>query len=541
MIAMQRFFSLYSWRYPLRLIRLWRRQDRSLLSYLKAFWRTTDFSRLDVQGDEGLNPKERLFVKVLCGGIALQLGAGLLLVGAWYFNDLPGGWQFGSAVLLSYPIVWAHALVLIVGIWWLAHPKALGKAIICRCLEAQVRRLRRRHEFTVVAVAGSIGKTSTKIAVARVLGVSRRVLWQEGNYNDRVTVPLIFFDRIQPGIFNVFAWLKVLIQNEGAIRRTYPYQVVVVELGTDAPGHISQFGYIKPELVIVTAVTPEHMEFFGTLDAVAREELAALNFARQALVNTDDTPAKYLVERNFISYGLETQAAYRATTHTAKHLHGQKVSFHLREERFELTIPLLGDHGAKIALAAAAAAHIVGLSLDDIKKGVAAVTAFAGRMQVLHGIKDSTIIDDTYNSSPVAAKAALDVLQSGKAPQRIAILGSMNELGAYSPQAHREVGEYCDPTKLDWVIALGPDAKEYLAPVAEKRGCRVKAFLDPYKAGRFVKEQLKEGAVVLVKGSQNKVFAEEAIKILLADKQDETNLVRQSVYWMAVKRKQFKS
>jgi UDP-N-acetylmuramoyl-tripeptide--D-alanyl-D-alanine ligase len=536
---MQRLLSLYSWRYPLSLVKLWGRHG-SLCAYLRAYWHTNDFFALNRAEATDLSAKQRLIAKLLYTGIVLQLIAGLTVLAHWYFNDAVGGWQFGLAILLSYPIVWAHTLVLLVWAWWLAHPKALGRATVCRILEAQVRRLRKRHNFTVVAVAGSIGKTSTKIAVARVLQSARRVLWQEGNYNDRATVPLIFFDHPQPSLFNVFAWLKIVFLNELTIRRAYPYQAVVVELGTDGPGQISQFAYIQPELVVITAVTPEHMEYFGTLDAVAREELAALNFARQSLVNVDDTPAEYLAERNYLSYGTQKGAAYRVTVGSTKELHGQKVTFYLNKDSFTVTIPLLGSHGAKVALAAAAAAHITGLPLEDIKKGVAGVSAFAGRMQTLPGIMNSTIIDDTYNSSPVAAIAALDVLQSGEAPQRIALMGSMNELGDYSPQAHREVGEHCDPTKLDWVIALGPDAKEYFAPVAEARGCRVKIFLDPYEAGRFIKKNLKEGAVILAKGSQNHVFAEEALKILLANKEDEARLVRQSAPWMAKKRKQFK-
>jgi UDP-N-acetylmuramoyl-tripeptide--D-alanyl-D-alanine ligase len=160
-------------------------------------------------------------------------------------------------------------------------------------------------------------------------------------------------------------------------------------------------------------------------------------------------------------------------------------------------------------------------------------------MQILPGIKNSTLIDDTYNSSPVAVRAALDVLYAGDAPQRIAILGGMNEMGDYSPQAHKEVGAYCDPKKLDWVVTIGPDAKQYLAPAAKEQGCQVKSFLSPYDAGHFVAGLLKESAVVLAKGSQNRVFAEESLKELLANPEDASKLVRQSRHWQDVKAKQF--
>lgn len=418
--------------------------------------------------------------------------------------------------------------------------KKIGRSAVCRILEWQVRRLRRRYQFTVVAVAGSAGKTSTKIAVAKVLGASKRVRWQEGNYNDRVTVPLIFFGQSQPGILNVFAWLKIFIQNETALRRPYPFDIVVVELGTDGPGFIQEFAYTRPELAVLTAVAPEHMEFFGTLDAVAREELGVSEFSQKVLINTDDTPQKYLKNISHLAYGLNRSADYRIKERTTSGLKGQKAEFALAGEKpFKVDIPMLGHQGAKIALAAAAAAHVLGVPVADIKKGLSSVSAFAGRMQVLYGIKNSTIIDDTYNASPVAVKAALDVLYGGDAPQRIAILGNMAEMGNYSAQAHREVGEYCDPDKLDLVVTIGPDAKQHLAPAAQKRGCRVESFLSPYDAGKFVCDNLEEGAVILAKGSQNRVFAEESLKTLLADKRDESKLVRQSAYWMRIKAAQF--
>jgi UDP-N-acetylmuramoyl-tripeptide--D-alanyl-D-alanine ligase len=533
--------SLYSWRYPAGLVALWR-EHPELSVYLNHYWQMGDFAKLSFLPDTDLSAKERFTRNVLYVWMGFQIGLAALLGWAWYYHDLLGGWQFALATLLSYPLLLAYVQPLARGLWMLGQPKALGRAVVCAILERQVKRLRSRNSFKVVGVAGSVGKTSTKIAIARTLQATHRVQWQEGNYNDRVTIPLVFFGHDEPSLFNVFAWLKVFWKNARTIRHSYPYQFVVIELGTDHPGSTKEFAYLKPDLMIMTAVTHEHMEYFKTLDAVAEEELRTLDFSAVALVNIDDTPAQYLEGRSYSSYGTHHAADYAITERKRAHLRGQEVTFRLgKKAAFTLEIPLLGEHGAKIALAAAASGHLLGLPLDDIRKGVAEISAFAGRMQVLYGKQGSTIIDDTYNATPVAAKAALDVIYGGEAPQRIAILGSMNELGDYSPEAHRIVGEYCDPEKLDLVITIGEDAKEYLAPAAKERGCQVKTFLDPYKAGAFVRKQLQEGAVVLAKGSQNGVFAEEAIKALLLDKADEAKLVRQSAYWMSVKAKQFKS
>jgi len=156
-------------------------------------------------------------------------------------------------------------------------------------------------------------------------------------------------------------------------------------------------------------------------------------------------------------------------------------------------------------------------------------------MQLLRGQQQSTIIDDTYNASPLAVTAALQTLMSIEAPQRIAILGSMNELGKTSAQAHEMIGLLCDPNKIEWVVTIGDEAERHLGPGATKNGCQVKSFKSPYEAGGFVHKVLKDGAVILAKGSQNGVFAEEAVKVLLHSTEDEEKLVRQSEHWLKKK------
>ena len=414
--------------------------------------------------------------------------------------------------------------------------KRIGKNMLSSLLEGQVTRLKKRNTITIVAVAGSVGKTSTKMAIAQLLGASKRVQFQTGNYNDRLTVPLIFFGHPEPSIFNVFAWAKILIANERQIRSAYPYDYVVVELGTDGPGQISQFAYLEPDLTVVTAVAEEHMEYFKTLDAVAAEELAVVTFSKQSLLNTDDVSAEYLPATDYASYGTQ-DATYSAVDCTVlPALRGQTFTVQCANGPVTVSTNMLGEQGLKICLAAVAVGDMLGLSADELMQGIAAIKPSPGRMQVLQGIKGAAILDDTYNASPIAVRAALDVLYACPAMQRIAILGSMNEMGEASPQMHAAIGEYCDPQKLNQVVVIGKEASAYLAPSAEARGCKVTTFAHPLEAGRYVLEQLQEGAVILAKGSQNGVFAEEAIVPLLANPTDVTRLVRQSAYWQAAKK-----
>ncbi len=416
--------------------------------------------------------------------------------------------------------------------------KRFGKNFLSAIFEWQVRRLRARNTFSLIAVGGSVGKTSTKLAIARVLIASgRNVQYQEGNYNDRLTVPLVIFGHKEPALFNIFAWVYIIIANQAALLKRYPFDSVVVEIGTDGPGQIEKFAYLAPDIGVLTAVQAEHMEFFGSLDAVAEEELKIAEFSQQLLVNIDDTAEKYRPKTAFFSYGFSS-ADYQATDN-AHDRSGQTVRVCLPHDTFDVRLAMLGRQGAKAALAAAAVAHKLGVTTNEIKEALTRLKPFAGRMQLLSGVRETTIIDDTYNASPVAVRAALDVLYEFDAAQRIAILGSMNELGESSNAEHKAIGAYCDPKKLDCVVTIGKQANEYIAPVAKEKGCEVKACNSPYEAGEYVKSILKNNAVVLAKGSQNGVFAEEALKALLANDADQSKLVRQSSYWLRQKQHQF--
>jgi UDP-N-acetylmuramoyl-tripeptide--D-alanyl-D-alanine ligase len=503
------------------------------------FWHARDY-----RTDARLTDVQRSMAVLLAAGMLAQVCAGVALLVDWARYGTAGHWEFGAVLLLSYPLVWAHVAVVLA---WacnllraLVNPKKAARGVICNILEWQVRQLRARHKFKVVAVAGSLGKTSTKFAIAQLLEhAGLRVRYQAGNYNDRVTVPLVFFGLNEPSLYNAVAWLKAFGVTQSEIALPYPYDVVVVELGTDGPGQVADFEYVRPDITVVTAVAAEHMEFFGTLDRVAAEELAVFDYSRQVLVNGDDVAGEYLAGRDFIDYSLDSDLSRYGAKVKPKGLKGQTLTVRLPKGELTADIRYVGEQGAKFALAATAAADLLDIKHAAIATALPQLLPFSGRMQILDGIKKTMIIDDTYNASPVSVKAALDVLYAAKTSQRIAILGSMNELGDYSQEAHVEVGEYCDPKKLDVVVTVGHDAKKWLAPAARARGCTVQVFLSPYDAGGYVSGKMREGTVVLAKGSQNGVFTEEAIKRLLLDPTDAEKLVRQSPAWLTTKARQF--
>ncbi|HUB93506.1 MAG TPA: Mur ligase family protein [Verrucomicrobiae bacterium] len=419
--------------------------------------------------------------------------------------------------------------------------KRVLKVVVVAILARQVRLLQEKHDFKIIGVVGGIGKTSTKSAIAQVLGRTLRVRYQEGNYNDIVTVPLIFFGHALPNLRNPFAWIKIFIDNMKQIRGEYPFDVVVVELGTDRVGQIAAFQkYVKLDYAVITAIVPEHMEYFNTMQTVASEELSVAEYTKKLIYNADLVAKEYRQPlKTALSYGNELSADYHLASIDSSTegfegdvVHKGKVFLHFNHN-------VVSEVQLYALLAAAVVGNELGLTATEILSGITTIRPVNGRLQRLSGINGSLIIDDTYNAIPESVRIALEMLYKMKASQKIAILGNMNQLGAMSEQEHKSIGELCDPAQLDLVITIGPDAKRYLAATASAKGCIVKSFNTPYEAGDYLCSKIRKGAIILAKGSQDKVFAEEAIKPLLADPKDASQLVRQSAYWLKRKQKSF--
>jgi UDP-N-acetylmuramoyl-tripeptide--D-alanyl-D-alanine ligase len=416
--------------------------------------------------------------------------------------------------------------------------KAFLRRRVTRHLErAVVELIKRNPQLKIVAVGGSVGKTSTKLAVAKVLAEKYRVLVHEGNYNSELGLPLSLFGLEVPAkTTSIEAWLHLLKSVKETLRQPYPYDVAVLELGIDHPGDMARFmAYLKPDIGLVTAIAPEHMEYFTDLSVVAEEEFTLDLGSKTVALHLNDKNLRErkdrLGDRRVVTYGES------GDVHWAD---GNNLCLGELTEVIPVKPQVLGDHSRLVLLAAATVGVMLELSPDQIRKGLDKVTAVPGRMQVLKGKNGITIIDDSYNSSPEAVYAALATLSKTAKGRRIALLGQMNELGDYSLRAHTRVGQ--EAADLDLLLTLGKDANEILGPSAVEAGLaksKWHRFDSPYEAGEWLAKEAKKGDTILFKGSQNGVFAEEAIKPLLADQADAAKLVRQSPSWLARKAKQF--
>ena len=417
------------------------------------------------------------------------------------------------------------------------------KDYIQKKLENYVVRYFQAHpDVKLVCVAGSVGKTSTKTAVATVLSQQYRVRMHEGNHNTEMSVPLAILGIEYPeALRNPLAWRKVFKQAKKRIQEPSDVDVIIQELGTDKPGDIPAFGrYLQPDIGVITAITPEHMQFFGTIDAVAAEELSLGNFSKVVVLNRDDIEGRFaqlLVNPNIDTYGTSGQAEYSFIDEDFTIEGGHKGYFTNPEfqDNLHATLRVLGEHNVRPIVGAVAVAIRFGMAPDAIIRGVEMIRPVPGRMNLLKGANGSLIIDDTYNSSPAAAQMALQTLINLPAPQHIAILGSMNELGASSAAEHEHLGRMCHPDQIDWVITVGEEAANYLAPAARANGCNVKSFPDAISAGGYVHQFLEPKAIVLAKGSEGGIFVEESVKVILHSIDDNDQLVRQTPAWLEAK------
>ncbi len=402
-------------------------------------------------------------------------------------------------------------------------------------------------EVKLVVVAGSIGKTSTKTALATMLGQRYRVRIHEGNHNTHMSAPLAILGIPYPEhIKSIGAWREVFKAAQARILQAPDVDIVIQEIGADHPGDIVHFGtYLRPDIAVITAVTPEHMEFFKSMEAVAQEELAAANFSNLAIINRDDVDgqyASYLTNTNVNTYGTSNTAEYHFIEDTFSVHDGHVGQFAAPEfggQTIPATIKVLGEHNLRPAIAAAAVGVKFGLSVTELSNGFEQIRPIYGRMRLIEGIRNSMLIDDTYNSSPVATESAIQTFHSLDAPQRIVILGTMNELGDASPTEHQKIGRMFRPDIVDWVVTVGEEAGEYLGAAARAQGCQVKSFENAIQAGGFVRGVLQERGLVLVKGSQDRGYLEESVKILLKRPQEGNLLVRQSPAWLAHKEHYF--
>jgi len=344
---------------------------------------------------------------------------------------------------------------------------------------------RAKFPIPVVAITGSIGKTTAKELTAAVLATRYNVLKPASSFNNQWGLPLTLL-RLGP-----------------------EHQAAVVELGTNQRGEIATLAAIaRPTIGVITVVAPVHTEFLGSIDGV-REEKAALVRALApeavAVLNADDARVASMARdcaARVVTYGLATGASVRAVGEVTDDETGLRFTLESGGRRIPVGLMLAGRHNVTNALAAAAVGVALGLDLDTIARGLGEARAPARRGQwIVAG--DVTILDDTYNASPASVRAALDTLGARRRGRRaVVVLGDMLELGVLSDEAHREIGRAVAALPADEFVGVGR------AAALAVESARTAGIAEAYHAKSYedavahLTKRLAPGDVVLVKGSR---------------------------------------
>lgn len=424
--------------------------------------------------------------------------------------------------------------------------KKLFKKIIVNILTWESRLILKKYSPKVVAITGSVGKTSTKDAVYTVLSKFYSVRKSAKSFNSEIGLPLTIIG-VPNGWNNPIVWIENIFKGLWMIiyKHKYP-KYLVLEVGAGKPGDIKSVApWLNPDVVVLTRFpdVPVHVEFFGSTEKLIEEKMNlayALKKDGVLIVNHDDKNVynvHHKVKRRFVSYGFDEGATYRAMYADINGAEGQKMGMHFKMEYNGSVFPvsmnnIVGMHHIYAGLIAISVAVECGCDILESIKAVADYKTPPGRLAVISGMNDSIIIDDTYNASPVAMEAALDVLKLVKGKRKIALLGDMLELGKMTEEAHRKIGIIANDV-ADILVLVGPRSK-FIADGAIDNGFNIKnlySFDSSITAGKFLDGIIEKGDVILAKGSQG-IRMERAVKMIMANL-DQANklLCRQEREW----------
>ncbi len=422
--------------------------------------------------------------------------------------------------------------------------KSFFKKIVVTLLTFEARLVLAKYKPDVVGVTGSVGKTSTKDALANVAAVFGSVRASEKSYNSELGIPLTVLG-CESAWGSVAGWLRIFVHGLRLIvlPSAYP-KWLVLELGVDHPGDMERsMSWLRLRSAVMTHIgeTPVHVEFFPSPKDLFEEKkkiLRGLSPNGTLILSHDDEMVRNLKNDSVcktFTYGKHDEADIRGDFYsviydaggapagcTFKILHGGNI------------VPLevqgtVGEHLMYPYLAACAFGVAHNLNLVEVTDALRTIQLPLGRMRILEGLHGTTLIDDTYNASPVALRSALGTLKDIRSGRKIAVLGDMMELGKYSEDAHKEAGRLC--AGIDVLVTVGSRMRAAAREAKDAGVLRVESFDTSQEAALFVKSILKKGDVVLLKGSQSMRVERVTKEILAHPEQAETLLVRQGSEW----------
>lgn len=349
------------------------------------------------------------------------------------------------------------------------------------------------YNIPVVAITGSVGKTSTKDMVASVISQKYKVLKTQGNYNNEIGLPLTVLN----------------LKDE---------EIMVLEMGMNSFGEISILTKIaKPDIAVITNIGTAHIGMLGSRENILKaklEILEELNPKGTVIVNYDNDLLHDWYEKQKANYQILTYGLQEGSIILGKNAifeeNGSKCQAIIDNETYHVSIPVGGEHFISNSLCALAVAKALEIPIEKALKGIEKFELTKKRMEMKKSKNGATIVNDCYNANYDSMKAAIDYV--GKLPnkRKIAVLGDMLELGEYSKELHEKVGAEVVKNKIDLLICVGEEVK-YLIEQAKKEGMKSNdIFLckNNEEAINILKKELKAEDVVLLKASNSLNFTQ---------------------------------
>ncbi len=430
--------------------------------------------------------------------------------------------------------------------------KTIFKKFIVYILQIESKIVLWKYKPKVVAITGSVGKTSTKDAVYAVISGISYVRKSEKSFNSEIGLPLTILG-VPNGWNNPIVWLKNIVKGLWLIVGHHKYpEWLVLEVGIGKPGDMKKTAsWLKSDAVIITAIgeTPVHIEFFNSRKHLVEEKAQLIKTLKKdglLVLNADDETVlgmKTKTKNITITYGFKDGADILGSGESIFYDENdfpKGIIYRVDESGKSLPVIIEGVFGKNhiyASLGALALASGLKWNTLDAVERLKNYDVPPGRMRLLEGINNSLIIDDTYNSSPFACEEGLKTLREVKNKGRkIAVLGDMLELGKHTKTAHEHIGQIAKEN-VDFLIVVGQRAKD-IKEGAIKTGMgseNIFDFINSKEAGEFLKKFVKENDFVFIKGSQG-MRMERTVEAILKDQENKSKLlVRQDAEWLAKK------
>ncbi|OGE79917.1 MAG: hypothetical protein A2660_00480 [Candidatus Doudnabacteria bacterium RIFCSPHIGHO2_01_FULL_45_18] len=401
-----------------------------------------------------------------------------------------------------------------------------------------------RFQPKVVAITGSVGKTSTRAAVENVLKSTYTVRGPTSNYNNEIGVPLTILGFQSPGK-NPLGWIWIFLVSLVKLIYTHYPKVLVLELGADRPGDIEYLVNLigRIDVAVLTDIGLSHLEFFKGPENLAREKttlIKKLSKDATAVLNLDNPKifaAKSETKAQVLGYGFGSNAEVQASDFHVIQSDGHwgaNFKVHHKGTVVPFFLPLaLGAPAVYAALAACSVGLRFNVNLVKASEGLKKFAPPPGRLHWLSGIKHTSIIDDTYNSSPDSSMAALAALDKIGQKRKLLAFGSMAELGSQTASGHRQVAETIAKSGINLVFLVGEHARIIEEELSKHNFAgKVSWFATADEARIPIQDALEEGDTILVKGSQS-ARMEKIVKEIMAEPLRAPELlVRQSLDWL---------